>query len=71
MRFINEAIKTFERAEDRINPAVIRVIVTEVMHRQGINRRNPDRIDSEPDELIEPMSNAVEIAYSIAVRILE
>jgi hypothetical protein len=71
MSFINEAIKTFERAEDRIDPTVVGDIVTEVMHRRRINRRNPDRIDAEPDEIIEPLSNAVEIAYSVTVRILK
>jgi hypothetical protein len=71
MRLINKAIKCCQRAEDRINPAVVGDVVTKVMHRRGINRRNPDRIDAEPDEIIEPVSNAIEIAYSIAIRILK
>jgi len=71
MRFINEAVETFERAEDRINPAVIRDIVTEVMHGRRIDRRNPDRIDSEPNEIIEPLPDTIEIAYAIPVRILK
>ena len=63
MRLVNEAIKRYERAESWINFAVIGDIVTEIMHRRRINRRNPDRIDTEPDEIIEPQSNAIEIAY--------
>src|ERR1700731_4940906 len=71
MRFINDEIETFERAEDRINPAVIRDIVTEVMHRRRIDRRNPDRIDAEPNEIIKPLPDTIEIAYAIPVRILK
>jgi hypothetical protein len=71
MRFINDEIETFERAEDRINPTVIRDIVTEVMHGRRIDRRNPDRIDAEPDEIIKPLPDTVEIAYAIPVRILK
>ena len=71
MRFINEEIETFERAEDRINPAVIRDIVTEVMHWRGIDRRNPDRIYAEPDEIIKPLPDTIEIAYAITVRVLK
>ena len=71
MRFLNEAIETFERAEDRINPAVIRDIVTEVVHGRGIDRRNPDRIDAEPGEIIKPLPDTLEIAYAITVRVLK
>ena len=71
MRFINEAVETFERAKDRINPTVISDIVTEVMHWRGIDRRNPDRIDAEPDKIIEPLPDTIKIAYAITVRVLK
>jgi hypothetical protein len=68
---MNEAVQTFERPENGINPAIVGDIVTEVMHRRGINRRNPDRIDAEPDEIVEPLPNAIEIANAVAVRVLK
>ena len=68
MRYLDEAIETFERAEDRINPAVISDIVTEVVHGRGIDRRNPDRIDAEPGEIIKPLPDTLEITYAITVR---
>ena len=71
MRFINDEIETFERAKDRINPTVIGDIVTEVMHWRGIDRRNPDRIDAEPDKIIEPLPDTIKIAYAITVRVLK
>ena len=71
MRFINDEIETFERAKDRINPTVISDIVTEVMHWRGIDRRNPDRIDAEPDKIIEPLPDTIKIAYAITVRVLK
>src|SRR3984893_16520056 len=71
MRFINEAAETFERAKDRINPTVISDIITEVMHWQGIDRRNPDRIDAEPDKIIEALQDTIKIAYAITVRVLK
>jgi hypothetical protein len=71
MRFLDEAIETFERAEDRINPAVIRDIVTEVMHGRGIDWRNPDRVDAEPSEIIKPLPDTLKITYAITVRVLK
>jgi hypothetical protein len=71
MRFINEAVETFERAEDWINPTVISDIITEVTHWRGIDRRNPDRIDAEPDKIIEPLPDTIKIAYAITVRVLK
>src|SRR6202011_1327880 len=71
MRFINDEIETFERAKDRINPTVISDIITEVMHWRGIDRRNPDRIDAEPDKIIEALPDTIKIAYAITVRVLK
>ena len=71
MRFLNEAVKAFERAKDWINPAEVGDIVTEVMHWRGIDRRNPDRIDAEPKEIIEPLPDTIEIAYAITVGVLK
>ena len=68
MRFLNEAVESFERAEDRINPAIISDIIAEIMHGRGIDRRNPDRVDAEPEEIVQPPPDPVEIADAIAVR---
>src|SRR3546814_2807304 len=37
----------------------------------GINRGNPDRIDAESDQIIQPLLNAFQIADAIPVHILK
>ena len=71
MRFLDEAVETFERAEDRIDPTVIGDIVTEVMHGRRIDRRDPNRIDTQPYQIIEPLPDTIEIADAITVRVLK
>ena len=41
--------KSAERAEQRIDVAIVGDVVAEVRHRRGIDRRNPDRVDAQPD----------------------
>ena len=54
-----------------IDVAVVGDVVAEIGHRRGIDRRDPDRIDAEPDEIIEPRQDAGQIADAVAVRVLK
>src|ERR1043165_1347219 len=67
----DQRIEIRECAEYRIDVGVVCHIVAEVGHRRGKNRRNPDCIHSELDQIVEPRRDAFEIAYAVAVAILE
>ena len=63
----DEPVKHFERTENRIDPAVIGDVIAEIMHRRRIERRDPDRVDAKPDEVIEPAPDSFEVADAVAV----
>src|SRR5687768_12360059 len=54
-----------------MNIAIIRNVVAEVLHRARVNGRNPQRIDAEPLQIIEPLRDPREIADAIAVAVLK
>src|SRR3546814_18743143 len=43
----DQRVEIRERAEDRVDLAVIGAVITEIGHRRGIERRQPDRVDAE------------------------
>src|SRR5690242_6794313 len=65
------AVEVGHRAEQRIDPAIIRNVVAEILHRRGIERRNPDRIDAELAQIGDAADDPVQVADAIAVGILE
>src|ERR1051325_2215 len=71
MRFPNQEIEVVQSAEQRMNPDVIRHIVAEVLHRRRIDRREPNRIDAEPAQIIEPCDQATQIAHAVAIAVHE
>src|SRR5688572_17720498 len=71
VHFREQAIEIFERAERRRDVAVVGDVVAEILHRRGVDRRDPHRVDAEPREVIEALANAVEIAFAVAVAVLE
>ena len=54
MRLVEQAVEILHRAEHRVDAAMIGNVVAEIRHGRGIDRRNPDRVDPERDEMIEP-----------------
>ena len=48
VRLRDEAVEVLERAEERIDTGVVRHVVAEVLHRRGIDRREPQRVDAQP-----------------------
>ena len=76
MRFLNEVVELRERAEPRIDAAIIRHVVPEIFHRRRIDRRQPDRIDAQRVrravvQVIQSARNARQIADAVAVGILK
>src|SRR3546814_15508728 len=66
-----QGIEILQRPEARIDAAIVGHVIAEIGHRGGINRGNPDRIDAESDQIIQPLLNAFQIAAAIPVHILK
>jgi len=71
VRLFGQAVHVRERAEEGIDIGVVGDVIAEIGHRRGIDRRDPDRIDTEPDEMIEPRQDAGQIADAVAIRVLK
>ncbi len=67
----HQCIEIGQRAEDRIDIAVIGHVVAEILHRAGEERADPDRIDAERGDMIEAAGDARQIADPVAVRVHE
>src|SRR5262249_49700019 len=71
VRLGDQRIEVGERAEQRVDVPVIGHVVAEVPHRRAEDRRGPDRVHAEPDGMIEPAPDAVQVADAVAVRVGE
>jgi hypothetical protein len=64
------ASKVCQRAEDRIDVAVVRDVVAEILHRRGEERRDPDCVGADRGDMAEPGGDALEVADSVIIGIL-
>ena len=71
VRVGEQRVEIGQRAEQRIDVAIIGDVVAEIGHRRGIDRRDPDRVDAEPDQMVEAAANAAQVADAVAVAVLE
>ncbi len=71
VRLGDQRIEVGERAEDRIDVAIIRDVVAEVAHRRLEEGREPDRIDAEARDMIEMRGDAGQVADPVAIRVRE
>ncbi len=67
----DQAVEVGERAEEGIDAGVVGDVVAEVGHGRGVERRDPDGLDAELDEVVEPRFDAGEIADAVAVAVLK
>jgi hypothetical protein len=71
MRRRDQRIEVTKRTEQRIDGCVIRNVIAEVSHRRRIERRNPNRIDTQRNQIVQPSRDAAQIAHAIAVGVLK
>ena len=71
MGLFQQPVEIFERAESRIDVAIIGDVVAEVLHGRGKDRGEPDGIDPQIGDIFEPRCDAHQIAYAIGVVILK
>ena len=67
----DERIHILHRAEARIDGAVVRDIVAVVLLRRDEERSQPEEVDAELPQIVELGGDAIQIAESVAVRIVE
>src|SRR3954451_1973064 len=71
MKLADELIEIRYGAENWIDARVVGNIITEIRHRRGIDWRQPDRVDAEPIEIIEPRDNPAQIANAVPAGVLK
>src|SRR5690606_12846533 len=69
MRAGDEPVEVCEGAEDRVDIAIVGDVISEIVHRRGIEWREPDRIDPKRGDIVEPRRDPREIPDGVAVRI--
>jgi hypothetical protein len=66
-----EAVEVGEVTEDRVDGAVVADVVTEVGHGGAVDRRQPDRVGAQVDEMVEVAADAGQVADAVAVGVGE
>ncbi len=68
VRALDQRVEVGERAEHRIDIAIIGDVVAEIAHRRGEEGRQPDRVDAEARDIVELCGDPRQIADAVAVR---
>src|SRR5579863_872714 len=71
MSLFKKPIEVLQCSEDGIDFAIVRDVVAEICHRRGEYRRDPNRIDPQPDKVVEAARHSAEIPNAVAVAVLE
>src|SRR5271163_1725648 len=71
MRRSDQRIEIVQRAKYRIDVQIAGDVIAEVGHRRWKNRRQPDRIDAEIEEIGHTIDDSGQITDSVAIRVLK
>jgi hypothetical protein len=71
MQIGQQPIEVIESAKSRIDVAVIHDVISPVEHRRRVERRYPERVDTEPLQMVKVSSDPLQVAVPVAVRICE
>ena len=71
VRLGDERLRLGQRAEDGIDVAVVGDVVAATGHRGRVPRVEPDRVDSEATQVLEPIAHAAQVADAVAVAVGE
>jgi hypothetical protein len=66
-----QAVEGGKVTEHRLDIGILGNVIAEVGHGRGEDWREPDRVDAEGGDVVEPCLDTREIADAVAVRILE
>jgi hypothetical protein len=67
----HQRVEVAERAELRVDRRVVRNVVAEVREGRRVDGGQPEGIDAQPHEVIEPLRDPAKIAHAVAVGVLE
>ena len=68
---LHEGAEVGQRAEDRIDVAVVGHVVAEVAHGRGVEGAEPDGVHAQRGDVLEVVGHALEVADAVAVRVGE
>jgi hypothetical protein len=71
VRLRHQAVGVLERAEHRVDVAVVAHVVAEVGHRGPVDGGEPDGVDPQPDQVVEVPAEPLQVADPVAVRVRE
>ena len=71
VRALQQPVEIVERAEQRVDIAVVRDIVAHVLLRRSEDRRKPDHVDAERRDMVETPGDAGQVPDPVAVIVLE
>ena len=71
VRGLDQPVQRLHAAEQRVDVARIGDVVAVVGHRRHHHRVEPDRVDAERLEVVQPGGHAVEVADAVAVAVAE
>jgi hypothetical protein len=69
VRLAHELDEVAARAEPRVDAEVVGDVVAVVTPRRRLKRREPDRVDAERIELVEPAAQPLEVATPVPIRV--
>ena len=69
VRARDQRVEIGERPEDRVDVAIVRHVIAEILHRRGEEGRQPDGVHPEPGDVFEMRGDAVEVADPVTVRV--
>ncbi len=67
----HQGVEVIERAEQRVDIAVVADVVAVVRLRRALERRQPDGVGAEPRDVLEPAGCAAQVPHSVAVGVDE
>ena len=69
VRRFEQRVEVGERSEHRVDIARVTHVVAVVGHRRGEERRDPDGVDAEIDQMIEPLAQADQVTVAVTVAV--
>ena len=67
----NERVEIGERAEDRIDVAIIGDIIAEIAHGRGEEGRYPDRVHAQFGDMLQSLGDAVQVTHAVMIAVLK
>ena len=64
---LDHAVIVGERAEHRVDAAVVRDVVAAVLHRRGEEGRDPDAVDAQAGDVVQLLGDAGQVADAVAI----